>query len=210
MNKITEVGDEASQSVAGLEPQARRLFVKGIAGLGATLSSSSLLCAATSARGKARKAAAPGNQAPAAQSAWGPFAPSNSAGHYLQIESALNNCRGVADWCYAYALDPGGYPLPFAVGEMDDIRGSCMGLMPAVTAVSRCLVFAASARGRGLIGPLGTQNFPALSGVSAFRKLGMERKKLSTGLRSLGNGPVTLQGSISSNRTQRVTKNGSR
>jgi hypothetical protein len=94
MNKITEVGNEASQSVAELESPARRLFVKGIAGLGATLSSSSLLCAATSAQGKAREAAAPGNQAPAAQSAWGPFAPSNSAGHYLQIEYPPSTTAG--------------------------------------------------------------------------------------------------------------------
>jgi hypothetical protein len=32
VNKITEVGNEASQSVSDLESPARRLFVKGIAG----------------------------------------------------------------------------------------------------------------------------------------------------------------------------------
>jgi len=43
MNEITEAGNEAYQSFTELESPARRLFVKGVAGLGAAFASSALL-----------------------------------------------------------------------------------------------------------------------------------------------------------------------
>lgn len=94
MNNPIEPRNEAPQTFAKLEDPARRLFVKGVAGLGATLASSSLLSSATPAQGQARQAAAPGNQAAPSQSAWGPFTPSNSAGRYLQFEYPSSKTAG--------------------------------------------------------------------------------------------------------------------
>jgi hypothetical protein len=50
MNKITEVENEASQAFGELESPARRLIVKGMAGLGATFASASLASAAAPAQ----------------------------------------------------------------------------------------------------------------------------------------------------------------
>jgi hypothetical protein len=97
MNKITEVGIEASQSFAELESPARRLFVKGIARLGATLSSSSLLCSGTSAQGKARQAAAPGNEVPAAQGRVDHFPPGRLL--YVPKHAKRNGNRLLATQC---------------------------------------------------------------------------------------------------------------
>ena len=86
MNKLSRVGNEASQTFAELESPARRLFVKGVAGLGAAIASSSVLSAGVPARVDSCLHDPPSNESPPAQSSWGPFKPSGSAGRYLQIE----------------------------------------------------------------------------------------------------------------------------
>jgi hypothetical protein len=48
--------------------------------------------------------------------------------------------------------------------------------------------------GTPVIVELGTRNFPAISGVSVFRRLNLPKQKHSLKVRSLGNGPVNLQG----------------
>ena len=73
MNKITEVGNNASQTFADLESPARRLFVKGVAGLGAAFASSSLLSAGVPAQAQSRGQAASGNQISSAPDALGTF-----------------------------------------------------------------------------------------------------------------------------------------
>src|ERR1035441_2055094 len=74
MSKIT--GNEASQTFAELKSPPRRLFVKGVVGLGAAFASSSLLSAAVSAQDHSRRQAPPGNEISPAQGGWGPFTPS--------------------------------------------------------------------------------------------------------------------------------------
>ena len=85
MNKLSEVGNEASQTLADLESPARRLLVKGMAGLGATFASAFLASAAAAAQSQVRKTAPPRNEAAPDQSLWGPFTPSSSGGRYLQL-----------------------------------------------------------------------------------------------------------------------------
>ena len=84
MNRISDVKYDASQISAEPKSPERRLFVKGVAGLGAAFASSSLLSASVQAqddfRSKAPNAVSPG------QGAWGPFTPSSNTGRYLQIE----------------------------------------------------------------------------------------------------------------------------
>ena len=57
MNKLSEVGNEASQTFAELESPARRLFVKGMAGLGAAFASASLASAAAPTQSQASQTA---------------------------------------------------------------------------------------------------------------------------------------------------------
>src|ERR1035437_4806420 len=104
MNKLSEVGNEASQTLPELESPARRLFVKGMAGLGATFASASLACVAAPAQSQARKTAPPGNEAAPAQSLWGPFTPSSSAGRYLQLVYPPSTTAGELHLGVTYTL----------------------------------------------------------------------------------------------------------
>jgi hypothetical protein len=95
MNKVSEVGNEASQTLAELESPARRLFVKGVAGLGAAFASSSLLSAASAeAQADSRRKAPTGNGVSPAQGDWGPFTPSRNTGRYLQLEYPPSTTAG--------------------------------------------------------------------------------------------------------------------
>ncbi len=106
MNKITEVGNNASQTLAELESPARRLFVKGVAGLGAAFASSSLLSAGVPAQAQAqsRGQAASGNQNSSAPDLWGPFTPSSGLGRYLQLEYPPSTTAGELQIGVTYTL----------------------------------------------------------------------------------------------------------
>ena len=104
MNKITEVGNEAPQAFAELQSPARRLIVKGMAGLGATFASASLASAAALAQNQARQTAPPGDEAAPVQSEWGPFAPSSGAGRYLQLEYPPSTTAGELQLGVTYTL----------------------------------------------------------------------------------------------------------
>ena len=85
MNKSTEEVKENSQVLHELESSARRSFVKGIAGLGAALASSSVLSVAEPAQSQAHAPASPSHAMSPVPDAWGPFTPSSNAGRYLQL-----------------------------------------------------------------------------------------------------------------------------
>jgi len=85
MNKSTEEVKENSQVLHELESPARRSFVKGIAGLGAALASSSVLSVAEPAQSQAHAPASPSHAMSPVPDAWGPFTPSSNAGRYLQL-----------------------------------------------------------------------------------------------------------------------------
>jgi pimeloyl-ACP methyl ester carboxylesterase len=85
MNRSTEEVKENSQARHELESPARRLFVKGIAGVGAALASSSVLSTAEPAQNQAHAPASPNHATSPVQDAWGPFNPSSNAGRYLQL-----------------------------------------------------------------------------------------------------------------------------
>ncbi len=104
MNEITEVGNEASQTFPELESPARRLFVKGMAGLGATFASSSFLSAAVPAQTQSHQQARPGNEIPPVQDGWGPFTPSSGAGRYLQIVYPPSTTAGELQLGVTYTL----------------------------------------------------------------------------------------------------------
>jgi hypothetical protein len=104
MNEITESVKETSRNPNEPDSSSRRLFVKGAAGLGATLASSSILSAGALAQSQARQAAALGNQTPPAQSAWGPFTPSSGAGRYLQLEYPPSSTAGELQIGVTYTL----------------------------------------------------------------------------------------------------------
>jgi hypothetical protein len=83
MKKAAEGSDDLLQNGLGLNSPARRSFVKGIAGLGATLASSSLW--PRSAQAQAAQVVPPGADVPPVLGGWGPFTPSTRAGQYLQL-----------------------------------------------------------------------------------------------------------------------------
>ncbi len=101
MSTSTEGVKENSQTPHDLESLARRNFVMGVAGLSATLASSSLLSAAAPAHHQANS---PGILAAPAQSAWGPFTPSRSAGRYLQLVYPPSSTKGELQLDVTYTL----------------------------------------------------------------------------------------------------------
>ena len=107
MNKVSE----ASQTLAELESPERRLFVKGVAGLGAAFASSSLLSATVEAQADSRRKAPTGNGVSPAQGDWGPFTPSRNTGRYLQLEYPPSTTAGELQLGVTlHSLDPGWYP----------------------------------------------------------------------------------------------------
>src|SRR6201991_4676286 len=104
MNNITEVGNEASQTLSALESRARRLFVKGIAGLGAAFASSSFVSAAFPAQAQSAQQGHPGNEIQPVEDAWGPFTPSSGAGRYLQIVYPPSTTAGELQLGVTYTL----------------------------------------------------------------------------------------------------------
>jgi hypothetical protein len=94
VNEIIETVRGTSRTQLGPESSSRRLFVKGVAGLGATLASSSLLSAGVPAQAQASQPLAPGNEIPPILGGWGPFTPSSGAGRYLQLEYPPSTTAG--------------------------------------------------------------------------------------------------------------------
>jgi hypothetical protein len=104
MNKVSEVGHEASQTLAEPESQERRLFVKGVVGLGAAFASSSLLSATVQAQADSRQKAPTGNGVSSAQGGWGPFTPSRNTGRYLQLQYPPSTKAGELQLGVTYTL----------------------------------------------------------------------------------------------------------
>ena len=103
MNEISQSETIASQGLPGLESPARRLLMKGMAGLGATLASSSLTPAGT-AQTQTHRAGAAGSQLPPDQSGWGPFTPSSGEGRYLQLAYPPSTTKGELQIGVVYTL----------------------------------------------------------------------------------------------------------
>ena len=104
MNEITESVKETSRTLLGPDSSSRRLFVKGVVGLGTTLASSPILSAGAPAQSQARQTAPPGNEVAPAQSVWGPFTPSSSAGRYLQLVYPPSTTAGELQIGVTYTL----------------------------------------------------------------------------------------------------------
>ena len=73
---------KVSRTLPEFAPPSRRFVVKGMAGLGTGLTSSSLSLAAFA---QAQAPSIAGNGIAPSQAEWGPFTPSSSAGQYLQL-----------------------------------------------------------------------------------------------------------------------------
>ena len=103
MNEITQSERLASQRLPSLESPARRSLMKGMAGLGATLATSSL-SPAIAAQTQSHQPKAPANQVPPDQVGWGPFTPSSSEGRYLQVTYPPSTTKGELQLGVIYTL----------------------------------------------------------------------------------------------------------
>ena len=103
MNEITRKEILGSQRLASLESPSRRLLIKGMAGLGATLASSSL-SAAIAAQTEGHQPATPDHQVSPVQGGWGPFTPSNGAGQYLRLVYPPSTTKGELQLGVIYTL----------------------------------------------------------------------------------------------------------
>lgn len=104
MRKITDVTQEASQTLAELESPRRRQFVKGMAGLGVAFASSSLLSGTVQAHDDSRRTAPGGATSAPVPDAWGPFTSSSNAGRYLQLEYPPSTMAGELQLGVTYTL----------------------------------------------------------------------------------------------------------
>ena len=89
-----EIKDEELYTRLGLRSSSRRSFVKGMAGLSATIASSSFLSRASSAEAQAGQLVPPGGEIPPVLDGWGPFTPSVRAGRYLQLTYPPSTSEG--------------------------------------------------------------------------------------------------------------------
>src|SRR5260370_27900117 len=103
MIEINQNEGIASEKLSSLESPTRRLLIKGMAGLGATLVSSSL-SAAIAAQTQTHQPGAPGNQVPPDQVGWGPFTPSSGEGRYLQVVYPPSTTKGELQIGVIYTL----------------------------------------------------------------------------------------------------------
>src|ERR1700746_772888 len=86
-----------------LESPARRVLIKGMAGLGATLASSSL-SAAIAAQTQGHQPATPAHQASPAQGGGGHFTLPNGAGRYLRLVCPPSTTKGELQLGVIYTL----------------------------------------------------------------------------------------------------------
>src|SRR3984893_18435215 len=103
MNEITQSARITSPSQPALFSPARRSLLKAMAGLGATLASSSL-SPAIAAKTLSHQPEAPGNQVRPVQDGWGPFTPSSGAGRYLQLAYPPSTTKGELQLGAVYTL----------------------------------------------------------------------------------------------------------
>jgi hypothetical protein len=103
MNEITRKEILGAQRLACLESPSRRLLIKGMAGLGATLASSSL-SAAIAAQTEGHQPATPDHRVSPVQAGWGPFTPSNGAGRYLRLVYPPSTTKGELQLGVIYTL----------------------------------------------------------------------------------------------------------
>ena len=103
MNEITQSDGTAPERLSSLESPARRLFMKGMAGLGATLASSSL-SAAIAAQTQSHQPGTLGHQVSPVQGGWGPFTPSSVEGRYLQVAYPPSTTKGELQIGVIYTL----------------------------------------------------------------------------------------------------------
>ena len=103
MNEITQSERIPSPRQPGPESPKRRSLIKAMAGLGATLASSSL-SPAIAAQTQSHQPGSPANQAPPVQDLWGPFTPSSGAGRYLQLAYPPSTTKGELQLGAVYTL----------------------------------------------------------------------------------------------------------
>jgi len=103
MNEITQSERIASQRLPSLESPARRSLMKAMAGLGATLASSSL-SPAIAAQTQSHQPGSPANQVPADPVGWGPFTPSSGGGRCLQVTYPPSTTKGELQLGVIYTL----------------------------------------------------------------------------------------------------------
>ena len=103
MNEITQSKTIASQRQLDLASPTRRSLIKAMAGLAATLASSSL-SPAIAAQTQSHQAGAAGSQLPPDQIGWGPFTPSSGAGRYLQLAYPPSTTKGELQIGVMYTL----------------------------------------------------------------------------------------------------------
>src|ERR1700730_11075633 len=101
MNEMSQNERIGSERLSSLESPTRRLLMKGMAGLGATLVSSSLSEAIAA---QTHQPVAPGNQVPPDQVGWGPFTPSSGEGRYLQVVYPPSTTKGELQIGVIYTL----------------------------------------------------------------------------------------------------------
>jgi hypothetical protein len=103
MNQTSQSERVASQGPPSVESPTRRLLMKGMAGLGAALASSSLSLT-IAAQTQSHQRGTPANQVPAVQDGWGPFTPSSGAGRYLQLVYPPSTTKGELQLGAVYTL----------------------------------------------------------------------------------------------------------
>src|SRR5258706_1460350 len=103
MNEINQDERIASERLSSLESPARRLFIKGMAGLGATLASSSL-SAAIAAQTQSHQPGTLGHQVSPVQGGWGPLTPSSGEGRYLKVAYPPSTSKGELQIGVIYTL----------------------------------------------------------------------------------------------------------
>src|SRR5262245_29897495 len=103
MNESSQRERIASPRLLSLESPARRSLMKAMAGLGATLASSSL-SSAIADHTRSPQQGTPANQVPPVQDGWGPFTPSSGAGRYLHLVSPPSNAKGEPQLGAVYTL----------------------------------------------------------------------------------------------------------
>src|SRR5437879_9417448 len=103
MNEIRQSERIASPRLPSLESPARRLLIKGMAGLGATLASSSL-SPAIAVQNQSHQPGTLGHQVSPVQGGWGPFTPSSGAGRYLQLVYPPSTTKGELQIGVIYTL----------------------------------------------------------------------------------------------------------
>src|SRR5712664_3816328 len=102
---LTQVPDKEKTMNESLESPARRLLIKGMAGLGATLASSSL-SPAIAGQTQSHQPGTLGHQVSPVQGGWGAFySIERCRSIFPTCLPAVRNQRGAANWGHIHSLD---------------------------------------------------------------------------------------------------------